>query len=271
MSAAPARPPMAAGTPRAMAAPAGVPLLEVVDLRKSFGGIVAVEQVSFRLAAGEILALIGPNGAGKSTCFNLINGQLRPDRGRVLLDAVDIGGRRPRAIWRLGVGRTFQVAAGFGSMTVRDNLRVALWSRERLLGRFWRAAPPELDAEAERRLQQLGLAGCADTACATLSYGDLKTVDLALALAGRPRLLLMDEPTAGMGAAERHALMALARDQARAHGIGVLFTEHSMDVVFAVADRILVMDRGRLIAHGDPAAVRADPAVQAAYFGAAMP
>jgi branched-chain amino acid transport system ATP-binding protein len=246
------------------------PLLVVDGLHKAFGGVIAVDRVSFELGAGEIVALIGPNGAGKSTCFNLINGQLRPDRGRVLLDAADIAGRPARAVWSLGVGRTFQVAATFGSMSVRDNLLVALWSRAGVLMRLWRAPLPALRIEAERLLERVGLVAQADTLCASLSYGDLKTVDLALALAGAPRLLLLDEPTAGLAAAERAALMALVRAQARAHRIGVLFTEHSMDVVFSVADRILVMAGGRLIAAGDPATVRADPVVQAAYFGAAL-
>ena len=245
----------------------GVPLLRVEGLGKSFGGVRAVDDVGFELRAGELLALIGPNGAGKSTCFNMINGQLVPDRGRVLLDDRDIAGRAPRAIWRLGVGRTFQVAATYASMTVLENIQVALLSREHQLFRFWPRASRMHRDEAMELLGQVGLDRLAGEACSTLAYGDLKTVELAIALAGRPRLLLMDEPTAGMAPRERSALMSLTRRLVRERGIGVLFTEHSMDVVFAHADRLMVLARGRLIAQGPPDRIRDDPEVAAVYFG----
>jgi branched-chain amino acid transport system ATP-binding protein len=244
-------------------------LLAARGLRRAYGGVRAVEDVSFAIAAGEIVALIGPNGAGKSTCFNLLNGQVRPDGGQVVLDGVDVTGRSPRRIWGLGVGRSFQVAATFGSMTVRENLQVALLAWQRRVWRFLRPARRFAVVEAETLLAQVGLAALADRGCATLAYGDLKRVELALALANAPRLLLMDEPTAGMPPADRSALMALVRQLARGRGCAVLFTEHDMDVVFAAADRILVMDRGRLIAEGDAAAVRADPLVRAVYLGEA--
>jgi branched-chain amino acid transport system ATP-binding protein len=243
------------------------PLLSVQDLSKAFGGVQAVDRVGFELRAGELLALIGPNGAGKSTCFNMINGQLAPDRGRILLAGVDIAGRRPREIWRLGVGRTFQVAATYGSMTVLENVQMALISRERGLFSFWRRAAACHRDEAMALLDQVGLAQRANEPCGTLAYGDLKTVELAVALANRPRLLLMDEPTAGMAPGERGALMELTRSLAVERGIGVLFTEHSMDVVFAHADRVIVLARGRLIAEGPPQLIRADPAVAEVYFG----
>ena len=242
-------------------------LLAVQGLRKSFGGVRAVDDVGFSLDAGELLAMIGPNGAGKSTCFNMINGQLAPDAGRVLLDGHDIAGRRPREIWRLGVGRTFQVAATWGSMTVVENVQMALLSRERQLFRMWpRAAAMHRD-EAMALLAQVGLADRAGEPCSTLAYGEAKTVELAIALANRPRLLLMDEPTAGMAPRERNALMQLTRRLVRELGIGVLFTEHSMDVVFAHADRILVLARGRRIAEGPPAQIRDDQTVAEVYFG----
>ena len=242
-------------------------LLAVRGLRKAFGGVKAVDDVGFELAAGELLALIGPNGAGKSTCFNMINGQLAPDSGEVLLDGQDIAGRKPREIWRLGVGRTFQVAATYASMTVAENVQMALLSRERQLYRFWPRAALQHRDEAIALLAQVGLAERADAPCATLAYGDIKTVELAVALANRPRLLLMDEPTAGMAPRERNALMALTRRLVKEMGIGVLFTEHSMDVVFAHADRIMVLARGQLIAQGAPEAIRAHPKVAEVYFG----
>ena len=243
------------------------PLLEVRDLHKAFGGIAAVDGVGFQLARGELLAMIGPNGAGKSTCFNCINGQLKPDRGAVLLDGRDIAGFKPRAIWRLGVGRTFQVAATYASMTVVENVQMALLSRERQLLKFWPRAAEMHRGEALELLDQVGLRSFADQPCSALAYGDIKTVELAVALANRPGLLLMDEPTAGMAPRERGALMALTRRLVKERGIGVLFTEHSMDVVFAHADRILVLARGRVIAQGPPAEIRGNAEVAEVYFG----
>ncbi|WP_456298221.1 ABC transporter ATP-binding protein [Elioraea thermophila] len=243
------------------------PVLEARGLVKRFGGVVAVDQVSLSLRAGEMLALIGPNGAGKSTCFNLLNGQLRADAGEILLEGRSLAGLPPRAIWRLGVGRTFQITATFASMTVRENVQVALLSHHRRIWRFWRAARHAFVAEAEALLDQVGMREQADRPCGVLAYGDLKRVELAIALANAPKLLLMDEPTAGMAPAERIALMELTRRLVRERGIACLFTEHDMDVVFGHADRILVMNRGRLIAEGDAAAVRADPAVREVYLG----
>ena len=242
-------------------------LLEVTDLRKSFGGVKAVDGVSFTLAAGELLSMIGPNGAGKSTCFNMINGQLAPDAGRVMFAGRDIAGMKPRAIWRLGVGRTFQVAATYASMTVAENVQMALLSHHGGLFRMWSPAAREHRSEALELLDAVGLKERADEACATLAYGDVKTVELAIALANRPRLLLMDEPTAGMAPRERNALMTLTRRLVKERGIGVLFTEHSMDVVFAHADRIMVLARGQLIASGEPDAIRGDAKVREVYFG----
>jgi len=242
-------------------------LLAVRDLRKAFGGVVAVGGVSFELERGELLALIGPNGAGKSTCFNMINGQLKPDAGEVLLDGAAITARRPRDIWRLGVGRTFQVAATYGSMTVAENVQVALLSRDSRLFDFWSRASLVARAEALELLDAVGLRERADEPCSTLAYGDIKTVELAIALANRPKLLLMDEPTAGMAPRERSALMALTRRLVRERNLGVLFTEHSMDVVFAHADRIIVLARGQLIASGAPHEIRDHAKVREVYFG----
>jgi branched-chain amino acid transport system ATP-binding protein len=243
-------------------------VLEARGLEKAFGGVKAVDGVSFAVEAGTLLALIGPNGAGKTTCFNLVNGQLRPDAGQVLFAGRDITGLSPRTVWSLGVGRTFQVTATFASMTVRENVQMALISHH---GKAWSLAGRARDAftaEADALLAQVSMEAQAGRACGVLAYGDLKRIELAVALANAPKLLLMDEPTAGMAPAERLALMELTRRIARAQGIAVLFTEHDMDVVFAHADRILVLDRGRLIAEGSAEDVRANPAVQAVYLGA---
>jgi branched-chain amino acid transport system ATP-binding protein len=242
-------------------------LLQVDGLRKSFDGLDAVAGVSFRLDPGELLALIGPNGAGKSTCFNLLNGQLRPDAGRVLLDGEDITGRPPRQIWRLGVGRSFQVAAVFPSMTVRENVQVALTAHAGQTWRFDRPARGYFQVEADALLALVGMHDQGQRAAGVLAYGDVKRLELSIALAGDPRLLLMDEPTAGMAPAERGALMTLVRRLAKDRGMAVLFTEHDMEMVFSYADRILVLDRGQLIAEGDAASVRADMRVRAVYLG----
>jgi branched-chain amino acid transport system ATP-binding protein len=241
-------------------------LLEVRGIAKAYGGVQAVNDVSFDLNQGELLAFIGPNGAGKSTCFNMLNGQIAPDRGTVRLQGRDLRGMPPRAIWRLGVGRTFQITATFTSMTVAENVALALGS---VAGRLWRlwGGIDVGSAEVARLLALVGMGGQADRSTAELAYGDLKRLELAIALGNRPKLLLMDEPTAGMAPKDRVDLMRLTAEIARAEGIGVLFTEHDMDVVFQHADRVMVLNRGQLIASGDPAVVKADPQVQAIYLG----
>jgi branched-chain amino acid transport system ATP-binding protein len=242
-------------------------VLAVRNLAKSFGGVQAVAGVSFDVEAGQMLALIGPNGAGKTTCFNMLNGQLRPDGGSVSFEGRDITGLPPRRVWRLGVGRTFQITATFASMTVAENVQMALLSHHRRLAGLWAPAARLYQDEALALLAEVGMADQATRACGVLAYGDLKRVELAVALANAPRLLLMDEPTAGMAPRERVDLMALTARIARERAIAVLFTEHDMDVVFAHADRLIVLSRGRLIAEGPPAAVRQDKAVQDVYLG----
>jgi branched-chain amino acid transport system ATP-binding protein len=242
-------------------------LLSVEGLSKSYGGIHAVRGVSFELAAGEILALIGPNGAGKSTCFDMLNGQNVPDSGRIRLLGKETTGKKPREIWRMGVGRTFQITATFPTMTVRENVQVALISHGGRLFDGWTSAAKVATVEAGRLLELVGMSGYAERPCGELAYGDLKRLELAVALANQPKLLLMDEPTAGMAPRERIELMRLTAQIAREQSIGVLFTEHDMDVVFEHADRILVLNRGTLIAQGSPQEVRANPQVQAVYLG----
>jgi len=229
--------------------------------------VQAVRGVSFAVDAGEVVALIGPNGAGKTTCFNMLNGQLRPDSGEVILAGRSIVGLRPHQVWRLGVGRTFQVAATFSSMTVRENVQVALLSHHGRLFSLGNPAGRFLVDEADALLARVGMRQQAARPSAVLAYGDLKRVELAVALANRPRLLLMDEPTTGMAPGERQALMQLAATLARSEGIAVLFTEHDVEVVFNFASRIIVLHCGEVIAAGAPAEVRANPRVREVYLG----
>ena len=242
-------------------------LLTVSGLSKSFGGVRAVDNVAFTVAPGELLALIGPNGAGKSTCFNMLNGQLKSDSGSVNLKGRELTGLKPREVWRLGVGRTFQITATFSSMTVRENVQVALLSHANQLGRLLPRAREQFRSEADALLAQVGIAADAERPCSELAYGDLKKLELAVALANQPTLLLMDEPTAGMAPKERIELMALTARIVKERQLGVLFTEHDMDVVFAHAHRLLVLNRGKLIAQGEPQAVRENAEVQRIYLG----
>jgi len=245
------------------------PVLEVEDVRRAFGGVQAVDGVSFALARGEIRALIGPNGAGKSTFFNILTGQLRADAGDVRWHGRSILGLPPHAIWRLGISRTFQITATFGTLTALENVQVARLSHT---GRSRALVTPAARLEtapSRTLLEQVGLAEQATRPAGVLAYGDLKKLELAIALANDPTLLLLDEPTAGMAPAERGALMWVTARIARERQLTVLFTEHDMDVVFAVADRIMVLHQGRVIADGPPMAVRADAQVQAVYLGEA--
>ena len=242
-------------------------LLKVTGLGKSFGGVKAVDGIHFELAAGELLALIGPNGAGKSTTFNMVNGQLPADVGSIQLDGQELVGRKPRDIWRMGVGRTFQIAETFASLTVVENVQMALISSDSRLFSMWRKAADHKREEALALLDQVGMKSQADRPCSVLAYGDVKRVELAIAMANSPKLLLMDEPTAGMAPKERNELMALTKQLVIDRGMAVLFTEHSMDVVFAYADRMIVLARGRLIAEGKPLELRDHPKVQEVYFG----
>jgi branched-chain amino acid transport system ATP-binding protein len=242
-------------------------LLAVEHLDRSFGGVVAAHDVSFAVERGEMLALIGPNGAGKSTVFNMIGGQLRPDRGAVLLDGETVTHVSPQERFRRGIGRTFQIAQAFHSMTVCENVQMALISHHHENRALWTEARQRHRKKAFDLLAQVGMAEAADRPCSELAYGDVKRVELAIALAGEPKLLLMDEPTAGMALRERAALMELTHDIARTRGIGVLFTEHDMDVVFGHASRILVLLRGEIIAAGSPEAIRENARVRQAYLG----
>lgn len=242
-------------------------VLSAQNLRKSFGGVKAVDDISFEVEAGRLLAMIGPNGAGKTTCFNLLNGQLPPNGGSVKLDGKELVGLTPREIWRLGVGRTFQITATFGSMTVVENVQMTLLSHYKQNVAMKTMVSDLYVDEAMALLERVGMAEQAERACSILAYGDLKRVELAVALGNEPRLLLMDEPTAGMAPRERIELMQLTADIVRERNISVLFTEHDMDVVFSHADQVIVLNRGALIAQGKPEEVRNDAQVQEIYLG----
>ena len=242
-------------------------VLETRSLSRSFGAIKAVDNVSFSLVKGELLAMIGPNGAGKSTCFNMLMGQLSPSAGEVFLNGQNIVGLKPRQIWRRGVGRTFQITGTYSSMTVIENVQMALVSHHGKTFSIWPYATDLYRDEAMEFLTLVDMQAQADRHCAVLAYGDLKRLELAIALCHTPTLLLMDEPTAGMAPKERIALMQLTSDIVQDRGVSVLFTEHDMDVVFAHAHRVMVLNRGQLIADGSVEAIRNDPEVQEIYLG----
>ncbi|MCB5364466.1 ABC transporter ATP-binding protein [Pusillimonas sp. CC-YST705] len=242
-------------------------LLEVRNLSKHFGGNKAVDQVNFDIQEGELLALIGPNGAGKTTTFNMVGGQLPASSGSVKLMGKELVRMAPRKIAHMGVGRTFQIAATFASLTVVENVQMALLSHEKKIYSFFSTASTQYRDRALALLAQVGMDEQADRPCSELAYGDVKRVELAMGLANEPKLLLMDEPTAGMAPKERNDLMALTKRLVIERNMAVLFTEHSMDVVFAYADRMLVLARGQIIAEGGAEDIRNHPKVQEVYFG----
>ena len=243
-------------------------LLSVENLSKSYGGVHAVRGVSFALKAGEILALIGPNGAGKSTCFDMLNGQTIPDSGRILLNGVDMAGRSPPDVARHGIGRAFQVASIFPSLTVHETMLSAVCADQRRAGVLHRRFPlAETRDRAEHAMEVLGLAGKRDRTAATLSHGDQKLLDIALALVLDPQVLLLDEPTAGMGTEERWRMIDKVHELWERQKITVVFIEHDMDIVFKIAPTIVVLCYGRILATGTPDAIRQNPAVIEAYLG----
>ena len=244
-----------------------IPVLEISTLTKAFGGVNAVKNVSFDLKDGELLALIGPNGAGKSTCFNIIMGQLLPDQGTVRFMGENLIGQATRDIWRKGVGRTFQITATYPSMTVIENVQIALLSFHNRLFSIFTKYRNQYRDRAEGLLDLVGMISQADRPAAVLAYGDLKRLELAIALANEPRLLLMDEPTAGMAPKARIELMALTAEIVGEKGVSVLFTEHDMDVVFTHAHRLIVLNRGELIADGSVEDIRNNQHVREVYLG----
>ena len=242
-------------------------MLEVRNLRRSFGGVAAIDGVDLAVAAREILAIIGPNGAGKSTLFNLITGHLRPDAGSVRLGDRDVTGMAPHRLCALGVARSFQRTNIFPKLTVFENVQAALIAHRGRGRDLWSRAEGLFRDEAQALLRDVNLLDKADTAGGALSHGNQKQLELGIALAGNPEILLLDEPTAGMSAAETRDSMALLRRIAAERGLTLLFTEHDMEVVFSTAQRIAVLHQGRVIAAGTPEAIRGDAEVRRVYLG----
>ncbi len=243
-------------------------MLEICGLSKSFGGVKATDDVSLDFADGSLTAVIGPNGAGKSTFFNLITGALRPDAGQILLNGVDMAGKTPPEIVRHGIGRAFQVASIFPSLTVEETMLAAVCADQRRASVLHRRFPlAETRDRAEYAIELLGLAGKRNRTAATLSHGDQKLLDIALALVLDPKVLLLDEPTAGMGTEERWRMIDKVRELWEKQKIMVVFIEHDMDIVFKIAPQIVVLCYGRILATGTPDAIRKNDAVIEAYLG----
>jgi branched-chain amino acid transport system ATP-binding protein len=244
----------------------GPPILETAGLWKSFGGVEAVADMSLRVSSGELCAVIGPNGAGKTTLFNLLAGQTRSDRGTIRFAGEDIGILPAYRIWHRGLSRTFQVPATFGSLTTLESVQVGLWARTRSRWSIWQSSRHGGE-EARKILARVGLAEKAGWMCGALSVAEVRRLEMAMALSNSPRLLLLDEPAAGLGVEERAALIGLIRELRGAGELAIVFIEHDMDLVFAIAERIVVMHQGRVLADGNPATIRANPAVQRIYLG----
>ena len=242
-------------------------MLEVRDLRKQFDGFTAVAGVSLAVAEGQIAAIIGPNGAGKTTLFNLITGHVRPDAGAVLLQGRDITGIAPHDVCRLGMGRSFQRTNIFPRLTVFQNIQAAYISHRGRGRDLWTRVTSLYRHETEALLASIGLLQVGGEVSGFLSHGAQKQLELGIALASEPRLLLLDEPTAGMSASETHETIRLVHRITRERGLTLLFTEHDMEVVFSIAQRVTVLHQGRVIAEGAPDEVRADPEVRRVYLG----
>ena len=242
-------------------------MLEVAGLSKSFAGFRAVADVSLRVETRQIAAVIGPNGAGKSTLFNLITGHLRPDTGTVRFDGRDITGAAPHRICAMGIGRSFQRTNIFSKLTVFENVQAAFLIHRGRGRDFWSRADALYREETAALLASVGLEGLDRTVAGTLSYGNQKQLELGLALASDPALLLLDEPTAGMSAAETHDTIRLIERIAGERALTLLFTEHDMAVVFGIAEKVSVLHQGRLLAEGTPGEMRRDPEVRRVYLG----
>ncbi len=243
-------------------------MLDVDNVSKTFSGFAAVSAVSLTIERRQIAAVIGPNGAGKSTFFNLITGHLRPDTGRILLQGNDITGIAPHKICGAGMGRSFQRTNIFPKLTVFENVQAAYLAHRGRGANFWSRSDRFYRSETEALLQSIGLLDQRTSIGGTMSYGNQKQLELGLALASDPALLLLDEPTAGMSAVETHEAISLLERIAGERELTLLFTEHDMEVVFSIAQKIAVLHQGRKIAEGTPAEMRADPEVRRIYLGA---
>jgi len=250
------------------------PLLELASCTVSFGGLIAVDGLSMRVRSGELVSLIGPNGAGKTTVFNAITGVYPLSGGAIRLGGLSLAGLAPHGVARLGVGRTFQNIRLFRGLSVLDNLRAAMHHgndydllRAALRSRRWAAAEARLEAQARELLGLFGLAGRAEEPAGSLPYGEQRRLEIVRALATGPRLLLLDEPAAGMNPAETQRLMELIRSLIERFSLTILLIEHDMKLVMGVSDRVVVLNYGREIAAGPPGQIARDPAVIEAYLG----
>ena len=242
-------------------------ILGVEKVKKSFDGFVAINGVSFSIQKGEICSIIGPNGAGKTTLFNLITGHLAVDEGSLTFKDLDITNRPPHQICRLGIGRSFQRTNIFPRLTVFQNIQAAVLVHRGKSFTFFQPVETFFQEETGEILKRVGLKEYAQTVSGSLSYGFQKQLELGIALASEPELLLLDEPTAGMSTQETHQTMELIGKITREKGLTLLFTEHDMEVVFSISQRIMVLHQGRLIAEGTPEEVRRNPEVQKVYLG----
>ena len=243
------------------------PILQVIELNKAFGGLQAVYNVSYQMESGELSAIIGPNGAGKSTFFNLITAYHAVDSGKIYFKGDDITGLPPHLISRLGIARAFQVSNIYPTLTTYENVRQAVLSQRKKTLNFFTPASRMARAETMELLDPCGLAEQANVIAGTLSQGDKKRLELAIALGNKPELLFLDEPTAGMSGEETMETMELVQRLNRERNLTILFTEHDMSVVFGFARRITVLHQGELIADGTPEEVRANEKAQSVYLG----
>ena len=242
-------------------------MLEVKDLSKSFGGFMAVNRATLDVKKGEIVAVIGPNGAGKTTLFNLITGILKPDEGQVMFKGEEITGLPAHKTYKKGITRSFQVVNIFSRLTVFENVRISALSQQRKTYNWFTPSRHLANKETSEILESVGLIDKKDNVCGALSHGDQKVLEIAIALAGRPELLILDEPTAGMSPEETTRCINLIQQLSTNLGLTILFCEHDMELVFAIAHRIMVMVRGATIIQGLPDEVRCNQQVQDAYLG----
>lgn len=243
------------------------PVFRAVDLCKRFAGVCAADNLSMSVEAGEFRAIIGPNGAGKSTFFNMITGFVTPDSGRIFFEDDDITGDPPHRLFHRGISRTFQITSILADLSVLENVQIALLSRDRKIFDFRSRAKSYHVEESCALLESVDLLRLRSLAAKTLAHGDQKRLELAVALANRPRLLLLDEPTAGMTARERIKSIRMVHRIAKERGLTVIFTEHDMEVVFAISDRITVLHQGQILTEGTPDHIREDSSVQEIYLG----
>jgi len=242
-------------------------LLKIESLSKSFDGFMAVSDVNLEVEKGEIVAVIGPNGAGKTTLFNLISGVLKPTGGKVFFKGENITGLPPHAICKKGISRSFQIVNVFERMTVFENVQISIMARERMNWNFITPSAGVLIGETAKILESVGLLEKKDTVCGLLSHGDRKVLEIAVALGVDPEFLILDEPTAGMAPEETGRCIDLIKGLSDTFGLTILFCEHDMELVFAIANRIMVMTRGATLVQGSCEEVRCNQLVQDAYLG----